>query len=214
MLRDKIVTFHILQAAGVPTPQTFVASRLEQLCGAVEQGPLVVKPYRGSRGEGVRIVRNAGELAALPPIREPVFAQRYHAPEGPDRKLYSIGGELCGVKRVWPPRTYEDKLGEPFTPSPELVDVARLCGAAFGIDLFGVDIVESEGTAYVVDMSSLPGFKGVPDAARRLADYISDAARRVLAGAALTPAMRSPTARIPTMDPLCDAPHLAFGGNA
>lgn len=181
ILKDKIVAFHVLQAAGVPTPQTFVASHVDQLRAALDGGPLVIKPHRGSRGAGVHVVRHARELSELPPIEEPVFAQRYHAPDGRDRKLYSIGGELFGVKRAWPPRTYEEKLGEPFTPSPELADIARRCGAAFGIDLFGVDIVESGGHAYVVDMSSLPGFKGVPDAPQRLAEYIYKAAERVTA---------------------------------
>jgi ribosomal protein S6--L-glutamate ligase len=211
-LRDKIVTSWILKAAGVPTPQTFVASHLEQLRGAVEQGPLVVKPYRGSRGEGVRIVRDVGELAALPPIGVPVFAQRYHPPVGPDRKLYVIGREVYGVKRVWPPRTYQDKVGEPFTPSPELAHIVRRCGVAFGIDLFGVDIVESEGRAYVVDMSSLPGFKGVPDAARRLAEYIYNAAERVLAGTPLAAPDRSATARI--AEAVGEATRIATGGSA
>jgi ribosomal protein S6--L-glutamate ligase len=188
MLRDKIVAFHVLRAAGVPTPQTFVATRLEQLRPALEAGPLVVKPYRGSRGVGVRIVRDAAELAALPPTDDPVFAQRYHAPAGRDRKVYAIGDEFHGVMRVWPPRTLEDKLGEPFEPSREEAEIARRCGAAFGIDLFGVDIVESDGTPYVVDMSSLPGFKGVPDAVRRLAEYLYAAAERATHGEPLVPA--------------------------
>ncbi len=34
----------------------------------------------------------------------------------------------------------------------------------------------SKGHPYVVDLSSFPGFKGVPDAALRLADYIYAAA--------------------------------------
>jgi ribosomal protein S6--L-glutamate ligase len=181
-LRNKVVTFHVLRAAGVPTPQTFVASRFEQLRGALKGGPLIVKPHQGSRGEGIQIVQDIERTAVPLHIGEPVFAQRYHPPAGPDWKLYSIGRELFGVKRVWPPRTYTDKLGESFTPSPELAVVARGCGHAFGIDLFGVDIVESDGQLYVVDMSSLPGFKGVPNAARRLAEYIYNAAVRALAG--------------------------------
>src|SRR2546430_4796643 len=112
---------------------------------------------------GIEVVRDAAELAALGPIEEPVFAQRYHPPDGPDRKVYSIGNELFGVLRGRPARTS-------FTLSPQLVDIAQRCGGAFGIDLFSVDIVESAGQTYVVDMSSFPGFKGVPDAPRRLAE--------------------------------------------
>jgi ribosomal protein S6--L-glutamate ligase len=178
MLRDKIVTFHVLQGV-VPIPQTFVASHVEQLREAVEHGPLIIKPYRGSRGTGVQVVRNETELMALGRLEEPVFAQRYHEPDGRDRKLYAIGDEIYGVMRVWPPRTHQDKLGEPFTPRPELADIVRRCGAAFGLDLFGVDVVESDGRPYVVDMSSLPGFKGVTDV---VAHYFHTAAERALLG--------------------------------
>jgi ribosomal protein S6--L-glutamate ligase len=116
-----------------------------------------------------------------------VFAQRYHEPEGRDRKIYVIGGQVFGVKRVWPVRTFEDKVGEPFTITPDLASIALRCGEAFGLELYGLDIIISDGSPYVVDISSFPGFKGVPDAALRLADYIYDAARRVLDGEPLLP---------------------------
>ncbi|MGE5049855.1 MAG: alpha-L-glutamate ligase, partial [Deltaproteobacteria bacterium] len=51
------------------------------------------------------------------------------------------------------------------------------CGAAFGVRLFGVDVVMSEGKPYVVDMQAFPGFKGVPDAAALLAEEIWAAAK-------------------------------------
>jgi ribosomal protein S6--L-glutamate ligase len=89
---------------------------------------------------------------------------------------------VFGVKRVWPVRSFEDKLGEPFTITPELREIALRCGTAFGLELYGLDIIISDGRPYVVDISSFPGFKGVPDAALRLADYIFTAAQRVLAG--------------------------------
>src|SRR5207245_2157105 len=164
---DKIVTSRILQAAGVPTPATYVASRAEELAPLLDAGPLVLKPHQGGGGYGVRFVRSAAELAEVPYDRHaPVFAQRYHAPQGRDRKIYAIGGRLFGVKKVFPPRTEAEKRGEPFTLTSELRDIALRCGRAFGIDLYGVDVIESEGTPYVVDMCSVPGFKGVPDAPR------------------------------------------------
>ena len=62
----------------------------------------------------------------------------------------------------------------------------------FGIDLHGVDIIESEGQPYVVDMSTMPGFKGVPDAPLHLAEYFYDAAKR----AAHHRALEEPATRI------------------
>jgi len=182
-LHDKIITSRILQAAGVPTPATYVASRAEELAPLLDAGPLVLKPHQGGGGYGVRIVRSAAELAEVPYDRHaPVFAQRYHAPRGRDRKIYAIGGRLFGVKKVFPPRTETEKRGEPFALTPELRDIAVRCGRAFGIDLYGVDIIESEGTPYVVDMCSIPGFKGVPDAPRVLAEYFHTAAERAVRG--------------------------------
>jgi len=174
--RDKVITTALLQAAGLPVPQTRVTSRLPDLAELLGDGPIVCKPARGSQGRGVRVVRSPDELAelarrALP--GEPWLAQRYHPADGPDRKLYSIGGEVFGVERVWPARTYEEKVGRSFTVDETLRDLVGRCGAAGGgLSLFGVDGVERNGIPYVVDMSSFPGFKGVPDAARRLADHL------------------------------------------
>ena len=204
-LRDRIVKLRVLQAAGVPAPKTFVASHVDQLRAALEHGPLVIKPHRklarSAPGEGIHVVRDPAELAALPPISEPVFAQRYHASDGPDRKIYSIGSEIFGVLRAWPARTHREKLGQVFTPDPELVDITRRCGAALGIDLFGVTVVQSGGKSYVVDMTSIPGFKGVPDAPRRLAEYIYAATERALRGAPLVSGVPTPVRDEPAVRP-------------
>src|SRR5213078_4190172 len=146
----------------------------------LEEGPLVIKPYQ--EGGQVKIVRTPAELAQVELGRDPVFAQRYHPPQGRDCKIYAIGGQLFGVKKVFPRRTEEEKFGEPFTLSPELRDIALRCGEAFGIDLYGVDIIESAGVPYVVDMCSIPGFKGVPDAIGLLAQYFYRAAERAARG--------------------------------
>ena len=182
-VRDKIVASRVLQEAGIPTPATYVASDPQELLAHLDEGPLIVKPYLGAGGHHVQVVRTADELAAVPVNRrEPVFAQRYHPPEGRDRKIYAIGTELFGVKKIFPRRTDADKLGEPFDVGAELADIARRCGQAFGLELYGIDIIESGGRPYGVDVASAPGYKGVPDAPRLLADYIYAAAERAAQG--------------------------------
>jgi len=177
-LKDKIITSRILQAAGVPMPDTFVTSHADRFAPLLDQGAIIVKPYQGGGGHGIRVVRTSSELAEVPPGHDPFFAQRYHVHAGRDRKIYSIGGRFFGVKKVFPRQSEEEKQGEPFTLTPELREIAARCGQAFGIDLYGVDIIESEGKPYVVDMCSIPGFKGVPDAPLLLAQYFYAAARR------------------------------------
>jgi ribosomal protein S6--L-glutamate ligase len=179
--RDKVMATALLQAAGLPVPETRVTTRLADVAELLAGGPVVCKPARGSQGRGVRVVRDAGALAGLARGAfpgEPWLAQRHLPADGPDRKLYSIGGQVFGVERVWPCRTYADKLGRPFTVDGTLSDLVGRCGSAVGgPSLFGVDVVESRGVPYVCDMSGFPGFKGVPDAALRLADHLYCVAR-------------------------------------
>jgi ribosomal protein S6--L-glutamate ligase len=179
--RDRTLVGRLLGDAGIPVPATWAATDPVLFAHLLKDGPIVVKPNRGSQGRGVRVVHVADELETIVTGGSYV-AQRYHRPTGRDRKLYRIGGQVFGVKRVWPVRTYLDKLGEPFTVNDELRDIAMRCGVALGIGLYGLDVVETEDGPYVVDFSSLPGFKGVPDAARLLAGYVWDVAERARAG--------------------------------
>src|SRR5207244_1884442 len=52
-LRDKIIASRILQAAGIRTPATYVASHPDQLVPLLDWGPLVIKPYQGAGGHHV-----------------------------------------------------------------------------------------------------------------------------------------------------------------
>ena len=192
-LRDKVVASRVLQAAGVPTPATYAVSHPHLLAPLLDDGPLVVKPYDGTGGFGVRVVRSVAELAAVPADKTPILAQRYHPPQGRDLKIYVVGERLFGVKKVFPARTEAEKHGEPFIPTAEQREIALRCGRALGIDIYGVDIIESEGKPYVVDMSTIPGFKGVPDAPRHLASYFRAAAQRAAGGEPLCePALEIP----------------------
>src|SRR2546426_6608190 len=57
-LRDKVIAARILEVAGAPMPATYVVSHPELLMPLLARGPLVVKPYDGTCGLGVRVVRN------------------------------------------------------------------------------------------------------------------------------------------------------------
>lgn len=182
LLRDKIITARVLSQAGVPVPPSWVARTPLGMAPRLRDGPLVFKPYRGSRGIGVRIIKDEEALAELDGGGYPLFFQRFLPPDGLDRKIYSIGDQLFGVERVWPAGTYVEKVGRPFTISAVEREIALRCRRVLGSALFGVDVVMSGGTPYVVDASSFPGFLGVPDAALRLADYAYSIAHRVTTG--------------------------------
>ena len=177
LMRNKIIVTCALEAAGIPVPESFITSTPSDLEALLTNGPLIQKPYRGSRGQGISILRYATDLENLP-SDQPIFVQRYHPSDGRDHKIFRIGDQLFGQRRIWPLRSYTDKVGEPFVLTPDLQEIALRCGDVFGIDLYGIDVVVSEGRPYVVDMNKFGSFVGVPDGAHLLAEYLLSAARQ------------------------------------
>ncbi len=174
--RDKIVQTTVLADAGLPVPASWLTVHPEALAGELTWGPLLVKDPRGSRGQGLHLARRRDELWRLT-CGTPWLVMRYHDADSPDLKLYRIGDEVCGVARVFPAHSMADKVGRPLDVTAELRDLALRCSDAFGTTVCGVDVISSDGRLWVVDMSSFPGFKGVPDAAARLARLIFERAR-------------------------------------
>jgi len=173
MMRDKFVVMCALQAAGVPIPETYMASGVNDLQPLLKDGPLIIKPYRGSRGIGIKVVHHADDMKNL--ADQQILAQRYHTPDDSDgrfHKIFCIGDQIFGSKRIWPLRKYEDKMGEPYVISPEIKEIAYKIGEIFGITLYGADIVISDGRPYVVDVNTFGSFMGVPNAPKRLVEHI------------------------------------------
>ena len=163
LLRNKIIVTRALQQAGIPTPETYVTNRYQELAPFLADGPLIIKPYRGSRGEGVHVVTDLAELDQSD-TEGPLMAQRYCKPDSGelDHKIYRIGDQIFGVKRVWPLRTYKDKYGQPFDVSAELRDIALRCGEVFGLDLYGLDVVISGGSPTWWTSTNLAVSSGFP----------------------------------------------------
>lgn len=173
--RDKAATAARLAAAGLPVPEGWFVAEPGGIADLLDGGPVIVKPNRGSKGAGVTIVGNAADLAAVAGAAGTFLVQRYHRPECLDRKLYRIGNDVFCVGRRFPVVTATDKQGVLLDVDDELRRIAIGVGEALGIDIFGADVVYSDGRPWLVDVSSFPGFKGVPDAGRLLADRIAAA---------------------------------------
>ena len=172
--KDKVVAAAILQDAGLPTPRSYVAVRPDQL-GMLPWAPLVVKPPRGYHGADVVTVLTPDALPEAARYPEAVFAQRLVG--GPaDLKIVGVGETVRGLRKPFSSRSFLT-AGRPITLDPALEALGRRCAHAFGLDLWGIDVIESEIGPIVVDVNSFPGYRGVPDAAGLIADH-------VLAGAA------------------------------
>ena len=171
--QDKIIASRRLRAAGVPTPRSWVTGDLSLLESIVEETPLIIKPYRGHRGAGIRIVHNPRELAAVPPPEQLMLVQEYIEGTGEDLKVYVVGDEVFAVRKPFSPTSFTQP-GRPCPVSDEIREIARRCGQAFGLGLYGLDIIEGQDGPMVVDLNYFPGYKGVPNIAPVIAAYIED----------------------------------------
>jgi ribosomal protein S6--L-glutamate ligase len=173
--QDKILAAATLLRAGIPTPRSLAAGEPAQLAAELRAGPLILKPVRGHYGAGLAVVERPAALPAVHGERGAVFAQRYLAGVRTDLKVFAIGDDVFGVRKPFGPASFQ-AAGEPVALAPEIEQLARRCGRAFGLELYGLDLVEEVDGAQVVDVNAFPGYRGVPDAPSRLAEHISRAA--------------------------------------
>lgn len=172
-----------LVAGGVPTPRTFFG-RVERLASRIPATsyPLVLKPIFGDNCRGLRIVLTPDELTGLEWPEPMALAQSYLPGDGYDLKLYGIGDEFWAVRRPSPLGRLEttpfgvtaghDQNAELLPLTPALRALGRRCGALFGLELYGVDCIETPDGPVVIEVNEFPNYTGVPSADERLADYV------------------------------------------
>jgi ribosomal protein S6--L-glutamate ligase len=178
--RDKAVAAVRARAAGIPFPKTWFASRstlLEQI--PPDCYPLVVKPNNGSALRDVYRVDSPGELAQLD-IDESgaLLAQPYLPNPGYDVKLYNTGDEVFATVKRSPLHPGTDVVEEQIPVPRELRSLARAVGRVFGLDIYGIDVVETADGWVVLDVNDFPSFGNVPQAAWRLARTVLRVTRR------------------------------------
>jgi ribosomal protein S6--L-glutamate ligase len=172
--QNKFIASRVLRAAGVPAPETWALTDPALLVPELERGrTLLVKPYMGHRGAGIRIVKTPAELeaAAAATAGIPHLVQDFVPGPGEDLKVYVVGEQVFAVSKPFSETSFSVP-GRPVPVEPEVRDAALRTGAALGLGLFGLDVIESPDGPVVVDVNYFPGYKGVPDAAAMIADYI------------------------------------------
>lgn len=176
LAKDKVLATATLLHAGILSPRSLAAARPATLASAVMAEPLILKPHRGYHGVGITIAETPEALLGEVIYPDVVFAQRYLSHARRDLKVFGIGEKFFGVRKAFGADSFL-RAGEPARLSPEVEDLARGCGRAFGLELYGLDIAEEEDGPYVIDVNYFPGYRGVPDASRHLAEYILSAAK-------------------------------------
>lgn len=165
-----------LAGSGLPIPETYFAT-VEQLAKEIpaENYPIILKPIFGDNSRGLLVINSPAEMAATDWPEPVALAQRYFKTDGYDLKLYGIGDQIWAVRKVSPfnATSEMDKAKEGLAEiTPGLTELGRRCGQLFGLDLFGVDCIETEAGVLIIEINDYPNYTNVPAANERLAEYV------------------------------------------
>jgi ribosomal protein S6--L-glutamate ligase len=183
LARDKVVAASVARMAGIPFPATYFASRAALLEQAPEElYPLVVKPNNGSSCERIVRVDSPEQLVDVDLDDSGyLLAQPYLPNPGYDIKLYNTGDEVFAAVRQSPLHQSTEVVEELIPVTAELRALTLAVGRAFGLDIYGIDVVETRDGWVVLDVNDFPSFGGVPDVARKLARTVLRLARQAAA---------------------------------
>jgi len=182
-VRDKTIGVTLAHTHGIPVPTTYFIAHPRLLAQVpAEQFPLVVKPTNGS---SCRLIHYIDSPSALEKIDIDTvssnfwLAQHYEANIGFDTKLYVAGTEIFAVAKRSPLHPEIEVEKQPIALTPLLRTLALEVGRLFGLDIYGLDVVETDKGPMVVDINDFPSFGNVPEAEKLIAKCIIETALRM-----------------------------------
>lgn len=163
-----------LASAGIPAPRTLLGS-VAHIAAATSASdyPLILKPVFGDNCKGLKIAATREELLSLEWPEPFALAQSFITGSEYDLKLYCIGDEVWAVHK--PSLLYSTAMEKrnplllPVTPA--LRALARRCGKVFGLEIFGVDCINTPDGPVVIEVNEFPNYSAVPGADDQLAEY-------------------------------------------
>lgn len=178
LVREKAVAVAYAHACGLPVPETYFVGHPRALLKLPQEiYPVVVKPSNGTSMQDVHLIHTPQEMAQACFATDTYYlAMKYVENTGFDIKLYVTGQEVHAITKSSP---LHDTIDEQEVPvSHEMLKLARKVGAVFGLDLYGVDMLETPDGLMIVDINDFPSFYGVPRKVVSVAEYILHAAYR------------------------------------
>jgi len=172
---DKARTSLALEAAGVPTPRTFLAYSLEaarQACEVLGY-PVVVKPVSGSWGRLLAKINGPEQLASVLAQKqahgsvqhEIFYVQEFVDKPGRDIRAYVVGDRVLAASyrssAHWITNAARGATSLPCPVTPDIEKLALISCAAVGAKLAGVDLFETPDGLQVVEVNSGGEFKGL-----------------------------------------------------
>ncbi len=181
LARHQYLTLQALAGAGLPVPDSVLVNRAEGWESAVERlggYPLVVKLVSGRQGRGVALLTGSEEAERARTLlmhqRRGLLLQRYYPPESRrDLRVLVIGGRALAAMTLKPAagefrgNVHLGGAVSNLAPEGEPAELAVKATAALGLEVAGVDILQTDEGPRLLELNYSPGFKGLEQASGR-----------------------------------------------
>lgn len=176
--RDKLRSMQLLSRKGVGLPRTGFAhspDSVRDLIKNVGGAPLVIKLLEGTQGIGVVLADTTKSaeaiIEAFMGLDANILVQEYiEEAKGADIRCFVIGDKVvAAMKRQAPDGEFRSNLhrggsAELFKLSPAERATAVNAAKVMGLNLCGVDILQSKNGPVVMEVNSSPGLEGIEKA--------------------------------------------------
>lgn len=189
--RDKLRAHQILSGAGVSMPSTGFARSVDEVDEVVEQVggfPVILKLLEGTHGSGVVLVESRKQamstLDAFYSLKTQILIQEFiEESGGADIRVFVVDGKAVGAMRRtaaegdFRSNLHKGGTAEVHKLSRKLKSTAEKSAKALGLNMAGVDLVESSRGPLVLEVNSSPGLQGIEtatqlDIAGRVIEFI------------------------------------------
>jgi len=115
-----------------------------------------------------------------------VYIQKFIESDGIERKVYVVGNKVFGIKRDNPIYVYLRKKPEnidvdvldrkEFKITQSVIKLANFLAKELDLKIFGFDLIKPQNKRkyYLVDLNDFPGFKGIPNIEKVIANYLKN----------------------------------------
>lgn len=192
LAHDTYLSLLKLKAAGINVPATARILSVQDLKTArkiIPGPPWILKTFTGSMGIGTMLMNAVDQLeavaATLWALGQPILMQEYigsREKRSADTRTLVIGRNVIGaIRRSAMPGEYRANVHRGGTP--EEIDIpkwevklALKAADAIGLDITGVDWIETKSGPVILEVNATPGFQGFEEAtgidvAKEIIDY-------------------------------------------
>ena len=182
---DKLYTSYLLNQNNINTPKTFVMRGSEPSSRFIKNynfdSLLIYKPLFGSQGDNIRLIRGLDDFNQLDNATNIYYFQEYleNIPNYDYRVLVINNKDDTNI-------FYMTRYGETFINNvskgatctrekldDEVIEMAIKSSRLLNINFCGVDIIRYKDKYYVIEVNSIPAWKGLQEVeSKQISDYI------------------------------------------